>query len=376
VLIDDEPLGFLHPTPHRRRRSSLPASHGATHSSLSDFLGPSLTTLGYTDLQQLEQRLDSLLDDKLDDLRRELMQQQNSSSLNETTETMLAEIISLRGQLQESTSRTLEPQKDFDYQWLQGVVQQASHDTRSSLQRDLAEIMRRIEVQPHNSQDLQKELTPFINEVTSRTMKTIVSISQQYASRLESLADPNSIVNEILNALTPHFTAIRPAPIDYDTLTSQLSQAVKPNISQLIDLASDKRETAGLILEQLLPALQALAPVTPEIDIDNLTGKVVAEVKKAVNQLDAHEIKEQVSDLVVERLDSRLANQHRERTEGIVERIQESVVNGLGPMPGEISSILGKLATIHRDVSELNSEDLVSLRDERHQYRCRLAPQA
>ena len=358
----EEPLGSSTPPPNRRRRSSLPASHGATHSSLSDFLGPSLATFGYTDLQQFEQRLDSLLDDKLDDLRRELMQQQNSSSLNETTETMLAEIISLRGQLQESTSRTLESQKDFNYQWLQGVVQRASHDTRSSLQRDLSEITRRVEAQSYNSQDLQKELTPFINEVTSRTMKTIVSISQQYASRLENLAHPESMVNEILNALTPHFTAIRPAPIDYDALTSQLSQAVKPNISQLIDLASDKRETAGLILDRLLPALQALAPVTPEIDVDDLTGKVVVEVKKALSQLDAHEIKEQVSDLVVERMDARLENQYRERMEGVVERIQESVVNGLGPMPQEISSILGKLATIHRDVSELNPEELASLR--------------
>jgi len=356
----DEPIGSSTPPPHRRRRSSLPASHGATHSSLSDFLGPSAS--GYTNLQQFEQRLDSLLDDKLDDLRRELMQQQTSSSLNETTETMLAEIISLRGQLQESTSRTLDSKKDFNYQWLQDVIQQANHDTRSSLQRDLSEITRRVEAQSHTTQDLQKELTPFINEVTSRTMKTIVSISQQYASHLESLADPESIVNEILNALAPHFTAIRPAPIDYDALTSQLSQAVKPNISQLIDLASDKRETAALILERLLPALQALAPVTPELDVDNLTSKVVAEVKGTLGQLDAHEIKEQVSDLVVERLDARLANQRREWVEGITERIQESVVNGLGPMPQEISSILGKLATVHKDVSELNPEDLTSLR--------------
>ena len=358
----NEPLGSSTPPPHRRRRSSLPASHGATHSSLSDFLGPSSTTLGYTDLQQFEQRLDSLLDDKLDDLRRELMQQQNSSPLNETTGTMLAEIISLRGQLQESSSRTLGPQKDFNYQWLQGVIQQANQDTKSSLQRDLSEIMRRVEVQTHSGLDLQKELTPFINEVTSRTMKTIVSISQQYASHLESLADSGFIAKEILSALNSHLASIHPAPIDYDALTSQLSQAVKPNISQLIDLASDKRETAGLILEQLLPVLQALAPATPEFDIDNLANKVVAEVKKVANRFDAHEIKEQVSDLVVERLDSRLSNQYRERTEGILGRIQESVANGLGPVPGEISSILGKLATIHRDVSELNPEDLAPLR--------------
>ena len=358
----DEPLDSSTPPPHRRRRSSLPASHGATHSSLSDFLGPSLTALGNTDLHQFEQRLDSLLDDKLDDLRRELIQQQNSSSLNETTETMLAEIVSLRSQLQESTSRTLESRKDFDYQWLQGVVQQANKDTRSSLQRDLSEVMRRVETQSHNNLDLQKELKPFINEVNSRTMNTILSISEQYASNLERLADPSFIVNEILNALNPHFASIHPEPIDYDVLTSQLSQAVKPNISQLIDLASDKRETAGLILDRLLPALQAISPATPEIDIDNLTSKVVAEVRKLVNEFDAHEIKEQVSGLVVERLDARLANQHRERMDGVVERMQESVVAGLGPIPGEISSISGKLATIHRDVSKLNPEYLTSLR--------------
>ena len=92
-----------------------------------------------------------------------------------------------------------------------------------------------------------------------------------------------------------------------------------------------------MILERLLPTLQALAPVTPGIDVDGLAEKVVAEVKKAVNQLDAHEIKEQVSDLVVERLDPRLANQNAEQTEVIVGRIhemmQESVVNGLGPIP-------------------------------------------
>jgi len=87
---------------------------------------------------------------------------------------MLAEVISLRGQLQESTSRTLGSQKNFVYQWLRGVVQQASHEARPSLQCDPTEIMRRVEAQSRNSQDLQ-ELTPFINKVTSRTMKTMIS---------------------------------------------------------------------------------------------------------------------------------------------------------------------------------------------------------
>ena len=46
--------------------------------------------------------------------------------------------------------------------------------------------------------------------------------------------------NKILNALK---------------LASQLSQAVKYNISQLIDLTSNKHETAGLISGRLLPTI-------------------------------------------------------------------------------------------------------------------------
>jgi hypothetical protein len=126
------------------------------------------------------------------------------------------------------------------------VVQQASRDTRSSLQLDLAETMRRIEVQPYNSQDLQKELTPFINEATSRTMKTIVSISQQYAARLESPADPNSIAGEILNRLTPHLTAICPMPINYDTLASWLSWVVMRQ-ARLVGLTSNKCGATGKV---------------------------------------------------------------------------------------------------------------------------------
>ena len=66
------------------------------HWFLSDSLAPSSATLEYTNLQQLEEGLDSLSDDKLDDLHRELMQQQNSSSLNETTEIMLTDHLTLR----------------------------------------------------------------------------------------------------------------------------------------------------------------------------------------------------------------------------------------------------------------------------------------
>ena len=68
--------------------------------------------------------------------------------------------------------------------------------------------------------------------------------------------------NKILNALK---------------LASQLSQAVKYNISQLIDLASNKHETAGLISGRLLPTIAKTSEVAT-------VGAKSAELEEAQTQ--------------------------------------------------------------------------------------------
>jgi hypothetical protein len=59
----------------------------------------------------------------------------------------------------------------------------------------------------------------------------------------------------LLENLTPILTSLRSEPVDYEFLTDQLTQAVILHISQLIDLASDKR---GLLDSSLIGSSASL----------------------------------------------------------------------------------------------------------------------
>ena len=99
----------------------------------------------------------------------------------------------------------------------------------------------------------------------------------------------------------PHIAATRAEPIDYDVLMEQLSPAVKTHISQLIDLASDKRETAGLIVDRLIPVLPKIFPLAGgNFDVPAVVAQIAAEIRRIVAPLDPPEMKEWVSGLVVE----------------------------------------------------------------------------
>ncbi|SRR6266404_2764410 len=62
------------------------------------------------------------------------------------------------------------------------------------------------------------------------------------------MLDHELLVPDLRAGLVPHIAATRAEPIDYDVLTSQV---VGPHISQLIELAPDKHEMVGLIVDRL-----------------------------------------------------------------------------------------------------------------------------
>ena len=65
------------------------------------------------------------------------------------------------------------------------------------------------------------------------------------------------LFQDLFQKLLSHITALCADPVHYGTLTTRLAQAVRPNASQLNIFASDKRETAGLIVDaSCLPSLR------------------------------------------------------------------------------------------------------------------------
>jgi hypothetical protein len=388
-----DPPALLQEPPQqaRDRRASLPAM-ASVRSSFSDTSGQPQDLSRRLELQQYEERLETLLENKLDDFREEvralrLEAAAHGAAGSASTDAAINEVVSLfRAQLQESAARGLDDSQvdargELDFQLVKDIVEQGHAEARAMIQQDLDRILRRVEA-------LQSaEVTPvsggnteaMLEEYHTRTRNSVVGAVAPITARLEALertrtrtplppqaptVDHEALVRELHAVLVPHIVA---EPIDYELLTEQLSQAVKPHISQLIDLASDKRETAGLIVDRLIPVLPTIyPPAGNNIDVPVLIAQVTSEVRRIVGPLDAHEMKEQVSDLVVERLDSRMAVRDRV-LDGLSNKVADGVDRILEPMNDvasrvvEVSKCQEALSQQTRDLASANNDAMTLL---------------
>ncbi|KAH8101585.1 hypothetical protein BXZ70DRAFT_906693 [Cristinia sonorae] len=343
-----------------RRRTSMPARHsaGSSVSEDEDDDDVSIAPMNLSrrvEMQQYEQRLERLLDEKMDAIRDALDEIKQSppgtsgQGISSSTEEMISEVVSLfRTQLQESATRSLEDSQadargELDFEVIKDLIERGHVETRSLLQRDLA------------NWDNTDNIRSLIQELSDRTLNHFAAATSQLTHHIRSIensshvasSEREAIVLDVIAGLTPHLAAMRSEPIDYEGLTMQLTQAVKPHISQLIDLASDKRETASLIVDRLLPLLPDLQSpaASPNIDMDDVVGRLVTEVRRIIAPLDAHEIKEQVSDLVVERLDSRLAVRDKAfNVDVVTEKVKDTIATLLAPVH-ELKAAVETLST-------------------------------
>jgi hypothetical protein len=356
-------------TPAIKRRSSLPTMHSAHNSSLSNLLIPAINLTKRLEAQALEDKIEAVLDEKFQMIRSEIAKSRGAAaaSINPATEDAITEVVALfRTQLQESAARGLDDSQmdargELDLELIRDVVQQGHAENLLLLQTELHEAVSRIEqAQPAHTPSNNMELVPIIDQINHRNLQVILNTLGQLSNKIDTRPftdqyEKNTFIEEILTALSPHLNALRPETVDYDTLTARLSQAVKPNIAQLIDLAADKRETAGLIMESLIPML----PSPSSLDTSMIIGQITSEVRRVIAPIDAHEIKEQVADLVVERLDARLANRDRAfNVDSVSGRVAESVLGGLQSI-NDVAPKLDALAASQASLSAKN-DDLAS----------------
>ncbi|KIK96867.1 hypothetical protein PAXRUDRAFT_825497 [Paxillus rubicundulus Ve08.2h10] len=359
-------------TPVIRRRSSLPALHSAHNSSLSNVSIPAINLTKRLESQALADKIEAMLDQKFHILRSELVRSREGAagaSISPTTEDAITEVVGLfRTQLQESAARGLDDSQmdargELDLELIRDVVQQGHAESLLILQTELCETLSRIEQArqsapvPSNSLDI----VPVIDQISHRNLQVILNTLGQLSNKVDLRSRPfadqyerDSLIEEIVIALNPHLNALRPEPVDYDVITARLSQAVKPNIEQLIDLAADKRETAGLIMESLLPLLPT--PSHSTLDTNTITAQIASEVRRVIGPIDAHEIKEQVADLVVERLDSRLAVRDKAFNVDVVSgRITERM-SGLLQSVNDVVPKLDSLAEFQSSLAAKNDD--------------------
>ncbi|KAF7306375.1 hypothetical protein MIND_00428700 [Mycena indigotica] len=346
---------------HGRKRSSLPDPlRDATNSSVSDedeSVALDLTTR--LEVHHYEQRLEALLDEKLDSIKRDLLRSITAKS-GSNAEAMMAEVVQLLRSRQENSQ--LDARGELDFELIKDIVQSGHAESRALLQRELAQISMRGDA------GAGVAIGPMMQELNNRTIDAVVESIHELSVRLEAISvgaparERDSMVDALMSALSPTLNALHPESVDYDYLTDKLTQAVKPHISQLIDLASDKRETAGLIIERILPLLPSNGSNNSAVDTDAIARQLTSEVRKAIAPIDAFEIKEQVADLVVERLDSRLAV--RDRTFGpdiMASKVADGVSRLMQPLD-QLSSLVeshkslasqqAAIASSHKEVAD------------------------
>ena len=344
---------------HTRRRSSLP---GALYDSLDETsIGPQ--DLTRMELYRIETIIAELLDEKLAPLRKDLEKraQNGEQGLSASTEAMMVDVISLfRTQLHESATRSLEDSQmdardHLDFQMIKDVVEEGHKGLILAMQHEFHRIVKQLPMDSHNPQ----EILSSVDQIGNRTVNAVVESISELAARQEAVnlsapaREREIIVDKLVTALSPMMHSLRNEPIDYDHLTKELTQAVKPHISQLIDLASDKRETASLIVDRILPLLPPMG--NPSIDTDALTLQLITEVRRAIAPIDAFEIKEHVADLVVERLDSRLAVRDKAFNVDIVTAgVTESVSHLLEAL-NTVPSTLNEVISLQRTVNDQQS---------------------
>jgi hypothetical protein len=358
-----------------KHQSSLPSAQPSpAPSSGSDI---PIDVAGEFAARRYEQQLRAILDEKIETIRLHYRDVAESQAMTPTTKTMITDVVSLfRTQLQESASRGLDDSQmdargELDFELIKDLIQQGHAEVRDLLRQELSEIVERL-TETHVSSATAmspRDTKTLLEQVPVRTVAAVADVISGFLDRVEAVNSPrhvldqNGLVDELVSALKPRLGSVRSESVDYEYLTGLLSQAVKPHISQLIDLASDKRETAGLIVDSLTPILQSFRSPASDFDADAISGQLTSEIRRLIAPIDPFEIKEQVADLVVERLDSRLALRDRTfNADTVSAKVNEEVARLLQPVH-RVASTVQNLVNGQELVSSQNDK-LTSLHHE------------
>jgi chromosome segregation ATPase len=323
---------------------------------------------------QFENRLEDIFDKKVEALRNELLANGSNPSaydvkfISSSTEELVKDAIAMfRTQMRASAERELDDDSrrdargELDFELIRSIVEQGHEDTRKQLQQDLLRLADSIDASKGQSapQDSLQEVIHLVHDLKNNVLASNARVADRISaveatsSSTNSRQEREAMVLDLMRALTPVVSSVRAEPLDYDALTARLSQAVKPHISQLIDLASDKRETAELIAARLMPVLQSLAHTKPVVDTENIISEMTAAINRVIAPIDAHVIKEQVSDLVVERLDARLSVRESQMN---LDNLKNKVAEVVSPILERIESIAEDVDGLSRDQSDLHAQ--------------------
>ena len=353
------------------QNKTLPTPPSPTTSSDSEVSRLGVGSIGSI---ALSPRMDHVIDEKMEALRQDVrtlveahLLKMNTTTSNRAEEALMRIARLMREQAAERQDNKFEP---LSSTLVREIVEDSNKEVTSTIQRELSEFAHLLHANVKRAPG--EEIIRLIEEQASRVITAVSGSTHTLAARLEAV---HSLVNEptqaqaqaaharapshesLLRVLRPHLEQLRSVPFDVDVVTSRLAEAVKPTLADFIDLASDKGETADLIVAKLAPVFASLQ--SSRIETQEIATQLAEDISRLVPPVDSVALTEQVADLVVERLDSRLTI----REKGMrPEVIAQKVVDVLQPQLASVSR--HETATKHSESLTQSLEALATRVDE------------
>ncbi|KAH6917642.1 hypothetical protein BKA70DRAFT_1368012 [Coprinopsis sp. MPI-PUGE-AT-0042] len=276
---------------HERRRSSLPeALIGEPSAPISPIssIGPGPQDLtSRLEAQHISDMLAQMFDVKFTALRRELL-----------GNAMIADLEDSAARSMEDTH--MEARGEMDFQMIKDLIDEGNKEILGVVRQevhDLLVLQQQGSRSPSSNHSMVKDVVaPIVESVGDKTTRAVVEAISEFSARQDAIdrATParerDLLLNDIVGVLTPVLNGFQADPIDYDFLTSKLTQA-------LIDLASDKRETAALIGDNEAMAAYLISEIKEQVadlvvelrdkafNVDTISTKVTESVSQMVDNL-------------------------------------------------------------------------------------------
>ncbi len=301
-------------------------------------------------LEQYEQRLEDLLDDKMELLRRDLLESMLPRATNYATGTELS--ASPLGAHRSISADTREAGRDAELL----LTPVNGSPLKGSIVASFDATVRAL---------LEQHLT----SIHAMSTHSIGRLDDVEKSLKDSIASEMENLGKIIGSRMRNLSEM----MDTSRFTEQLLLAVRPQILELISLAPDRKETVSLIVEELDPLFKAIrdnAPVVREHNIAALVTEALGQANSAFVKGISQQVASELTPIVQSQYNGELVSR---QLSGIT-LLQEKAVTELHASI-EGASGLG-MARISELLLALSSQELIlgSLSDELAKLRMDVDP--
>lgn len=238
----------------------------------------------------------------------------------------------------------------IDYMIFRHLVDESNQRTEVRVLEAVEEMKATFNYQASASQQQPEILENMMKSVKQQLMAEVDKADRSGTSEILAVSTDNGLMNKIerLNHSIERLVETSGSTYNIEEMTLRLSEAVKPQIYQLIDLTSDKSETAGLIAKELKPSFEKLCTDLRANLVPLPRDDELSEVGR-----------DQLVDQIVDRIQSTVTFHSKQATSSLWSEAKTDIVQAVDSRATELVEQLSSMLSHKLASTETNSRELL-----------------